>query len=175
MKKFWLTILAILLAAIGLILLTRPYPTEISYRGSAMEYSPVDERVAVPHEVVIEGTYYRKILGKDTFQGTFYVTDVQGMEYSENNASLSVSRRSWGPPTFRDEAGQPHTTELFAIYCTRYFHELAVLFADTYEIHENGISATANYSTSHFLVLNTENREDSIVRYEQLKKALIAN
>ena len=175
MKRLWLTILTVLLVFVILILLTIPFSTEISLHRTAMEYSPVDERIAIPHEVVIEGTYYHKILGKDSFQGTFYVSDVQGMEYCEGNASLSIGSRNAGPPTFRDEAGQHNTTELFAVYCTQYFNDVAVLFADTYEVEENSISATANYSTGNFLVLNAQSREEALTQYKQLQNELCAN
>ena len=57
-----------------------PFPKEISYQGTEMEYSRNDETVAIPHEVIIEGTYYTSLLAKDRFHGKLYVRDVGGLE-----------------------------------------------------------------------------------------------
>ena len=169
MKKFWCTILIFLVALTVLLRLAAPFPREISYRGTAIEYSPVDETVAIPHEVIIEGTYNRVIFGKDTFQGIFYINDVQGLEYCKNNAALKIDRRPGGLD-FRDPYGQSHSTELFEAHTSRYFHNIAVMFADTFEQRPDGSSASFNYKTGHFLVLHAENREDALKQYQKLQK-----
>ena len=169
MKKFWCAILIFLVALTVLLRLGAPFPREISYRGTAMEYSPVDETVAIPHEVIIEGTYNRVIFGKDTFEGTFYVSDVDGLAYCENNVSFRIERNP-GTPDFRDAYGQPHSTELFEARTLRYFRNLTVMFADTFELRPDGSSASFNYKTGHFLVLHAENREDALKEYQIFQK-----
>ena len=169
MKKFWLGILIFLITITVLMRLTIPFPREISYQGTAIEYSPVDETVAIPHEVIIKGIYNRVIFGKDTFEGTFYISDVEGLTYLENNVSFRIERNP-GTPDFRDAYGQPHSTELFEAHASRYFRNLTVMFADTFEKRPDGSSASFNYNTGHFLVLHAQNREDALDCYRQLQK-----
>ena len=169
MKKFWCAIAVFLIALTVLLRLAAPFPKEISYRGTAIEYSPVDASVAIPHEVIIEGTYNRVIFGKDTFQGVFYISDVQGLEYCENNASLIIDRKPGGLD-FRDPYGQPHSTELFEVHTSRYLSDVAVMFADVFEQRPDGSSASFNYKTGHFVVLRAQTREDALKQYESLQK-----
>ena len=169
MKKFWLCIFAFLVTITVLMRLMLPFPRQISYRGTAIEYSPVDETIAIPHEVILEGTYNRVIFGKDTFEGTFYISDVEGLENIPNNVSFRIVR-SPGTPDFRDAYGQPHGTELFEAHASRYFRNLTVMFADSFEKRPDGSSASFNYNTGHFLVLHAQNREDALTCYRQLQK-----
>ncbi len=55
-------------------------PTSIDYRGQIVEYSTVDSEISIEHEIVIEGIYYDSSLNYDSFQGTFYISDIGGIE-----------------------------------------------------------------------------------------------
>ena len=169
MKKFWLTILAFLLSIVFIFLLTEAYPSEISYRGTAMEYSPVDESVAIPHEVVIEGIYHRKIIGKDYFLGTFYISDIEGLDYYEYGARLWLSHKNGGL-SFRDESGGSGMTELFCGYSTRYFRQTAFTLAENLEFWEDGASASADFNTAHFIVLDAQDRDEALSQYKKLQQ-----
>lgn len=170
MKKLWIFVLSFLIFITLTFLLPEPFPKEISYTGTAIEYSPVDETVAIPHQVQIEGTYYRKLIGRDYFLGTFYVSDVEHMVLSEGGTRLFISREN-GSPAFPTDYGNGWgMTGIFEIYSTRYFKEMALMFTEELEVREDGSSASARYDTAHFLVLDAQNREDALAKYEKLQR-----
>jgi len=151
-KARWIIAAAIIAA----ILLLMPWPRRISYVEEAMEYSLEDEALAIPHQVEIEGTYLRRIIGRDSFQGTFYVSGVEGLEYRENNAGFSFEPGRLYSPAFMDEYGQPHGAGISLLLFDAHFDRLAIQLSPAQE------------GATGFIVPEARSREEAAAQYAGL-------
>lgn len=164
----WITIPSVILIAILLSILLFPFSARVSYEGKAIEYSLTDAGIAIAHEVLIDGVYYSRILGKDQFRGSFYISDVKGMTREKDNAQFSFDSRCVYLPVFLDAYGQPFSTEVSALLFDRNFQRLAVQFAYEYRIEDGDISSAAGGKESTFLVVGAESKEYAVFQYTQL-------
>ena len=159
-----LVVLAVLL--VGII----PFPHAVSYNGSAMEYSLTQEDVAIPHQVVIDGTYYTSLITKDRFVGTFYVSDIKGLD-EDMTVDFRFQPAYRYHPAFLKPSGEPCLTEIGMLFFSRNFEKLAIQFAYKYEESDDGESFARNDSLSPFIVIGAENRDAAIAEYtKQLAK-----
>lgn len=134
-------------------------PTSIDYRGQIVEYSTVDSEISIEHEIVIEGIYYDSSLNYDSFQGTFYISDIGGIEKNRNNAHFNFNPKYRYCPEFQNDYGEPISSNIAQILFDKNFSTLAVQL--------EGIDG----DSSRFLVLNASNREDALSQYAYLLDA----
>ena len=159
-----LVVLAVLL--VGII----PFPHAVSYNGSAMEYSLTQEDVAIPHQVVIDGTYYTSLITKDRFVGTFYVSDIKGLD-EDMWVDFHFLPGYRYDPLFLKPSGKPCSTEIGMLFFSRNFEKLAMQLAYEYVEHDNGKSVSFGDNQSNFIVIGAENRDAAIAEYtKQLAK-----
>lgn len=157
-------VLAVLL--VGII----PFPHEVSYNGSAMEYSRTQEDVAIPHQVVIDGTYYSSLLVKDRFVGKFYVSDIKGLD-EDMTVDFRFRPGYRYHPDFLKSFGEACTTEIGMLFFSRNFEKLAIQLAFEYVERDNGKSVSFGDNQSNFIVIGAENRGAAIAEYtKQLAK-----
>ena len=90
-------------------------PTSIDYRGQIVEYSTVDSEISIEHEIVIEGIYYDSSLNYDSFQGTFYISDIGGIEKNRNNAHFNFNPKYRYCPEFQNDYGEPISSNIAQI------------------------------------------------------------
>ena len=133
-------------------------PTSIDYRGQIVEYSTVDSEISIEHEIVIEGIYYDSSLNYDSFQGTFYISDIGGIEKNRNNAHFNFNPKYRYCHEFQNDYGEPISSNIAQILFDKNFSTLAVQL--------EGIDGD-----SRFLVLNASNREDALSQYAYLLDA----
>ena len=166
MKKWMLRITAVLL---GLFLLLGliPFSKEIGYSGTAYEFSLAHDGAVAEHTVLIDGTYSSSLFLKDRFQGTLYVSDVEGL--TENmKVDWRFEPNRWHHAYFLDYAGQAHSTEIVQVYFDRNFEHFALQFATKYEKEGNILKVAADADKSHFLVLGAQNKEEALMQYSRM-------
>lgn len=144
------------------------HPVPIDYEGQAMEYSPIDASISIHHEVIIKGTYNSSPFGRDHFQGTFYISDIEGIGENEDNADFNLNPKYRYCPVFLDDAGQPSSSQVAQILFDKGFRTLSVQFASQWSADDNGIHTAASDTSSHFLVLNAPDRESALSQYTSL-------
>ena len=149
-----------------------PFPKEISYQGTEMEYSRNDETVAIPHEVIIEGTYYTRLLAKDRFHGKLYISDVGGLE-EDMTADFWFNPRYRHHAIFLKATGEPCVTAVGLLFFSRNFENLAIQLAHEYEEHDDGRSISFGDKQSNFIVLGADTRDGALEAYNaQLTKKM---
>ena len=168
MKK-WIVRSLFMLLAVFLLIGVIPFSEAVYYCGTDYEFSPIDETLAIPHEVIVEGTYSTIFLLKDRFYGTVFISDVEGMEEAMP-ISVSCDPTRFLHPDFQDLYGQAHSTEIMQMFFTRNFEQLAFQFAIKFERDEDSLTAWANDKESNFMVLGAKNREEAYTQYQQLLK-----
>ncbi len=157
-----------LLAVCILVGLLMRHPISIDYEGQAMEYSPIDASISINHEVIIKGTYYSRPFGRDRFQGTFYISNVEGIGKNEDNADFNFNPKYRYCPVFLDDYGQPSSSQVAQILFDKGFRTLSVQFTSQGSEDENGIHTTTSDASSHFLVVNAPDREAALSQYTSL-------
>lgn len=159
------TFLIVVIILVGVI----PFPCNINIEGTAFEYSLSDENVAVPHEVLIEGTYYTKLFGKDRFSGTFYISDLNGLD-AEMQADFEFDPRfRYYHPQFGFPMKLPRVTEIGVIFFDRNFKTLALQLAYEYrETEDGGTSVSWRDDQSNFIVIGTTDRDEALSTYQKL-------
>lgn len=161
----------IILSIIVLIGLFYRHPTPVNYMGQATEFNPLDTNVSISHEVVIKGIYYSSFLGHDSFRGTFFISNVDGVESNENNADFVLNPKYRYCPTFLNSYGEPINSQIAQLLFDKNFCRLAVQFNSKYSRSEEGfLSTETNDTTSSFLVLDVADRETALIQYSAMLK-----
>ena len=149
-----------------------PFPKEISYQGTEMEYSRNDETVAIPHEVIIEGTYYTSLLAKDRFKGKLYISDVGGLE-EDMTADFRFTPRYRYHPLFSCKSDETCPTAVGLLFFSRNFEILAIQLAYEYEERDGGRSIAHGDKQSNFIVLGAHAYDEALEAYNaQLTKKM---
>lgn len=156
-------ILLVVLLFIGII----PFEKEISYSATDYEFALDRDGAVASHEVRIEGKYYTSFLLKDRFDGTFYVSDVEGL-LEGTKVSFAFEPAEIYRPLFHDEAGQPCSSEIAVMAFDRNFEQLALMFTTNYERTEDGIRSGYSDAESNFLVLGAQNKEEAMMQYSRM-------
>lgn len=156
-------ILLVVLLFIGII----PFEKEISYSATDYEFALDRDGAVASHEVRIEGKYYTSFLLKDRFNGTFYVSDVEGL-LEGTKVSFAFEPAEIYRPLFHDEAGQPCSSEIAVMAFDRNFEQLALMFTTNYERTEDGIRSGYSDAESNFLVLGAQNKEEAMTQYSRM-------
>ena len=166
MKKWILKGILILLAVFLLIGLI-PFSKDISYSGTAYEFSLASDGAVAEHEIVIDGTYSSILFLKDRFWGKFYVSDVEGLtEDMQVNWKFEPNR--WHHAYFLDYAGQAHSTEIVKIFFDRNLETVALQFAAKYEKDGDTLTVAADNDRSNFLVIDAADKEEALVEYTRM-------
>ena len=169
-KKVAKTVVILLILIIGISQI--PIPHSISIKETAIEYSLTDKSVAIPHEVIIEGTYYTRLLAKDRFHGKLYISDVGGLE-EDMTADFRFNPRYRYHPIFNKWTGEPCTTAVGLLFFSRNFETLAIQLAHTYEEQDDGRSISFGDKQSNFIVLGADTSDEALEAYNaQLAKKM---
>lgn len=166
MKK-WIIRSILILLAVLLFMGIIPFEKEISYCATDYEFALDRDGAVATHEVRIEGKYYTSFLLKDRFQGTFYVSDVEGL-LEGTKVQFAFDPAECYLPLFHDEFGQPHSSEIAVLVFERNFEQLAIMFTTHYEKTEEGIRSAYGEAESNFLVLGAENKEEAMIQYSRM-------
>jgi len=166
MKK-WIIRAVIILLVVLLFIGIIPFEKEISYSATDYEFALDRDGAVASHEVRIEGKYYTSFLLKDRFNGTFYVSDVEGL-LEGTKVSFAFEPAEIYRPLFQDEAGQPCSSEIAVIAFDRNFDQLALMFTTNYERTEDGIRSGYSDAESNFLVLGAQNKEEAMTQYSRM-------
>ncbi len=124
---------------------------------TAMEYSVSDPGYTVAHKVLIDGTYSRRLTGKETFCGTFFISDL-GLEQAET-ATISFVNHV-GNPIFYDAYGQPVTTQIYQVWLDEKSNVTIISLFDQFS-YENG-RITATFSGDRFICIGNKSRTEAI-------------
>lgn len=166
MKK-WIIRIVIFLVAVFVLIGLIPFSKEIHYSGTGYEFSLASDGAVAEHEILIDGTYSTCLFLKDHFQGTFYVSDVEGL-LEGTKVAFSFEPAEYYRPLFHDEFGQPHSSEIALIIFDRNFEQLALMFTTHYEKTEDGTRSGYGEGESNFLVLGAENKEEAMTQYSRM-------
>lgn len=163
MRK-WIIRIAIILLACFLLLGLIPFSKEIQYTGTAYEFSLAADGAVAEHEVVIDGTYSTSLFLKDSFYGTFYVSNVEGLT-EDMYVNWRFEPNRWHHAYFLDYAGQAHTTEIVKLFFDRNLENVALQFATKYEIDGDILKVAADNENSSFMVIGAANKEEALSQY----------
>ena len=158
MKRRVLSLVTVftLLVILALVAVLIRIPTSIDYSGQIIEYSTVDSEISIKHDIAIERIYYDNALGRDSFQGTFYISDIEGIGKNLNNVHFDFNPQYRYCPIFYNDYGEPIGSGIAQILFDKNFSVLAVQLAGT------------NGDSSRFLVLNAADRKDALSQYTAL-------
>ena len=166
MKK-WIVRTVIILLAILLLVGIIPFEKEISYCSTDYEFALDKDGIVESHDVRIEGKYYTSFLLKDHFQGTFYVSGVEGL-LEGTEVYFTFDLTECYRPLFHDEFEQPCSSEMALLVFDRNFERLAIMFTTHYEKTEDGVRSGYSDAESNFLVLGADNKEEAMVEYARM-------
>ena len=166
MKKWILRSMLVLLAVFLLIGLI-PFSKEIHYSGIGYEFSLASDGAVAEHEILIDGTYSTILFLKDHFEGTFYVSDVEGL-LEGTKVHFTFEPTACYRPVFPDAQGQPKSSEIAQIVFERNFQQLAIMFTTHYEKTEDGIRSGYSDAESNFLVLGAANKAEAQKVYSRM-------
>lgn len=158
MKRRVLSLVTVftLLVILALVAVLIRIPTSIDYSGQIIEYSTVDSKISIKHDITIEGIYYDSAFGHDSFQGTFYISDIEGIGKNLNNVHFDFNPQYRYCPVFYNDYGELIGSGIAQIFFDKNFSVLAVQLAGT------------SGDSSRFLVLNAADREDALSQYTAL-------
>ena len=167
MKK-WIVRTAVIFLAVLLFVGIIPFEKEISYHATDYEFALDRDGAVASHEVRIEGKYYTRLLLKDQFSGTFYVSDVEGLTEDMHVDWKFEPNRVSHIMYFLDYAGQPHSTQIVKLFFDRCFETVALQFATKYEKDGDTLRVAADNEKSNFLVLGADNKEEALKVYSRM-------
>lgn len=123
MKRRVLSLVTVftLLVILALVAVLIRIPTSIDYSGQIIEYSTVDSEISIKHDIAIEGIYYDNALGRDSFQGTFYISDIEGIGKNLNNVHFDFNPRYRYCPVFYNDYGEPIGSGIAQIFFNKNF------------------------------------------------------
>ena len=166
MKK-WLVRSVLVLLAVFLLMGLIPFSKDISYSGTAYEFSLASDGAVAEHEVLIDGTYSSSLFLKDCFWGTFYISDVEGLT-EDMHVNWRFEPNRWHRAYFQDYAGQAHSTEIVKIFFDRNFETVALQFATKYEKDGDTLRVAADNDRSNFLVFGAADKEEALAIYSYM-------
>ena len=166
MKK-WIVRITIILLAVFLLMGIMPFSKEVHYSGTGYEFSLASDGAVAEHEILIDGTYSTSLFLKDHFQGTFYISNVEGL-LEGTKVGFAFEPTECYHPVFPDEFGQPCSSEIGLIIFDRNFEQLALMFTTHYERTEDGIRSGYGEGESNFLVLGADNKEEALKQYSRM-------
>lgn len=143
-----------------------PEQTEVLIDQTVTEYAADDESFAKEHTLQLSGMLTRSMLAKSTFEGTIWMSDVEGMD-APMGVHLTRADGRWSG-YFTDEAGQPHSanTELAEINAGKSFENIVITFWDTRtERTDGGVSAEFDLDTAHFAAVDAGNRRAALTQF----------
>lgn len=165
-RGFWLSFSAVLIGLNVLIYLFVPTQKHISCDTDAIIYSVADESYEKPCHVSIDGYLTKSILLKNSFEGSFYITDIPGLE---EGMTLHLTREdgAW-KGYFCTQAGQTIQTGVWDVEATKDFEKITVAFASVYQKDEASIESSFSKDSATFLALDTPNRIYALRQYQEL-------
>lgn len=170
MKKFWPLILAGLLLVVGLFLFV-PRSTDIDMEVEAMEYSLGDAAYAVPHTIVIQGTYTKQVIGETKFQGTLAISGIESTQPpNQANAIFSGPRAYVHYLGFSSDGRSSFlfSNELIELYATSDFSQFSFKLFETTEDGDT-FSASWDEKTGRFLAYPAQTREEAVALLDQFE------
>lgn len=165
-KKSSKYVIALILVVAMLTICLIPFPQNIAIHSFATEYSLNNIGIAIPHEIVIDGTYYTRVIGKDRFIGKFYISETKGITEGMQ-ADFWFEPGDRYHPMLKNSSGEPISTEIGLLLFTKGFAKLAFQMCSEYDNVENIISYAYD-DNSNFIVLGEVNREDALSIYLDL-------
>lgn len=155
----------ILILNIALFVLV-PQQTPIEINETVTEYAADDESFAVEHTLQLTGTLTKSMIAKNTFEGTIWMSGVDGLD---TPLAMHLTREDgrWSG-YFTDEHGQPTgaSSDLAEINAGKNFDDIVIIFWDTREQKEDGgISASFDAATAHFAAVGAANRRVALTLF----------
>jgi len=154
---FWGFAVVILVAYLVLFLFV---PTEqtLDLDVTANEYSASDELVEIPRRVVIRGTLTKRVIGENSFYGTFYIEGAAGQT---EDLKLSLTRKNgrW-TGGYETADGKAAATAVYEIASTQNLENIVVAL---YPGEAVGAFDAAN---AHFLALDAATRRGALESFQ---------
>jgi len=155
----------ILILNIALFVLV-PQQTPVEINETVTEYAADDENFAVEHTVQLTGTLTKSMIAKNTFEGTIWMSDVDGLD-APLGVHLTREDGRWHG-YFTDESGQPQgaSSDLAEINAGKDFDDIVITFWDAREQKEDGgISASYDAGAAHFAAVGAANRRVALTLF----------
>ena len=155
----------ILILNIALFVLV-PQQTPVEINETVTEYAADDEAFAAEHTLQLTGTLTKSMIAKNTFEGTIWMSGVDGLD-APLGVHLTREDGRWSG-YFTDADGQPEgaSSDLAEINAGKDFDDIVITFWDARAQKEDGgISASYDAGTAHFAAVGAANRRVALTLF----------
>ena len=154
-RNFFWGFAVVLLTAYLVLFLFVPTQKQIEYTGTVSEYSASDETVEIPHAVTVRGTLTKRVIGHNSFYGTFYIEGVEGQD-RELKLSLTREKGRW-VGGYETKDGEPATAGVYEIASTQDMEDIIVAL---------GEAGSFDAAGAHFLTLGVSTRRGALEEFQ---------
>lgn len=143
-----------------------PQQTPVAIDQTVTEYAADDEDFAAEHTLQLTGTLTKSVIAKNTFEGTIWMSGVDGLD-APLGVHLTREDGRWSG-YFTDADGQPEgaSSDLAEIQAGKDFDDIVIVFWDTREQRaDGGGSATFSVETAHFAAVDAANRRAALTLF----------
>jgi hypothetical protein len=154
-RNFFWGFAVVLLTAYLVLFLFVPTQKQIEYTGTVSEYSASDETVEIPHAVTVRGTLTKRVIGHNSFYGTFYIEGVEGQD-RELKLSLTREKGRW-VGGYETKDGEPMTAGVYEIASTQDMEDIVVAL---------GEAGSFDAAGAHFLTLGASTRRGALEEFQ---------
>lgn len=154
-RNFFWGFAVVLLTAYLVLFLFVPTQKQIEYTGTVSEYSASDETVEIPHAVTVRGTLTKRVIGGNSFYGTFYIEGVEGQD-RELKLSLTREKGRW-VGGYETKDGEPAAAGVYEIASTQDMEDIVVAL---------GEAGSFDAAGAHFLTLGASTRRGALEEFQ---------
>ena len=154
-RNFFWGFAVVLLTAYLVLFLFVPTQKQIEYTGTVSEYSASDETVEIPHAVTVRGTLTKRVIGHNSFYGTFYIEGVEGQD-RELKLSLTREKGRW-VGGYETKDGESAAAGVYEIASTKDMENIVVALGD---------SGSFDTASAHFLSLDSASRRGALEEFQ---------
>lgn len=137
---------------------------EYDYSATVIEYDLEDPNYVVSHDMVIDGVYSYTLSGRKTFEGMFYISN---LNMSHDMRAKITFADSIGKITFYDKVGQPITTPVYQVVIDSDNHPILIKLFDQYK--DTGGNVQGVFCGRRFICTETMSREAAIDYFAKIE------
>lgn len=157
-------IILVLCLAAWFVFLFNIHSQEQDYSATVIEYDLDNPNYVVSHNMVIDGVYSYTHSGRKTFEGKFYISNLNMS--SDMRAKITFAD-SIGKVTFYDKAGQPITTPVYQVVIDSDNHPILIKLFDQYT--DTGGNVQGAFCGRRFICVETMSREAAIDLFTKIE------
>lgn len=157
-------IILVLCLAAWLVYQCSTHSQDYAISATVIEYDLDDPADAVSHELVMDGVYSYTHSGRKTFEGMFYISN---LNMSDDMRAKITFEDSIGEITFYDKAGQSMTAPVYQVVIDSDNHPILIKLFDQYQ--DTGGNVQGVFCGRRFICAETMSREAAIDLFTKIE------